>query len=612
MQGRKSMLVLAVGLAAALVARSGEPMPRRDADGVPLPAGVLARLGSARFRPGASVKDMAVSPDGRLLAAVYLPNDYCDLWNTATGKRVRRIDLHRISAFADSQLRFTDRGATLVVVTAYKTVQVRWFEVATGKEQRRLELLSRRGDSPVLAPSAGLVAIRGLDRSVRIYNLANGSEVCHWQVGGRIAVGLSFSPDGRRLAVCDLTNSVRIHDTSTGQRLRTLKRDRFSVGWVIYSQNGQALVTRIYDRDDHEHTGAVSIWDPATGKERSRLRGSIWYGIPLAISADAKTVATGGEDNAIELWDSATGRKLRQLQTRALPMRACFFPDGKTIAVSSNSGTITLWDVNTGRLLPISPDPVTAVSAVWFSADGRQVIGSADRLMAWDAANGRLVREYPASSATPFPYALSVDGALAASAGREHDLPAIDLWDTRSGKQVRTLRPPGNEPIMALRFTPDGHRLISGGGDETVRVWEVATGRVLYTLEGHGAVVNRLAISRDGRWLASASDRGRADPDVRLWDLSKGREVRHFHPRFAWASALAFSSDGRYLAVGGEAPHGGERSVAQVWETATGKEWRVFTGPKGGISCVAWSPDDRMLAVGDRAMMEIGANDHTV
>lgn len=603
------LMLVTLTLAAVLSCRAGEPAPRRDADGEPLPAGVLARLGSARLRPGASWTDLAVSPDGRLLASVYMVNGDCDLWSPSTGKLVRRIDLHLVTGYWYTRLAFTDGGKTLLALTAGKTIKARWLDAATGTERRRLELGPCHGDMPMaLAPRAGLAAVASsMDRMVRIYNLADGALVCGWQVNGRMAVGLDFSPDGRRLAVCDRTDTVRIHDTATGAQSMALRRDNLPIVRVAYARTGRTLVTRSLDRDDN--ADALSVWSTATGRERRRLKGSSSYHLALAISTDGRTIATGGMDKDLLLLDAATGKEPRRLRTWPMSMQAVFFPDGKTLAVASNSGTITLWDVNSGKLVPVSPDPLTEVKQLAFSADGRTVIGSAERVIAWDAATGRAVRRFPASSDVPLLNALAPDGSLLAMAGEEHELPVVYLLDARTGKRVHTLQAKGDEPMASLRFTPDSRQLVSGGWDQKARVWDVATGRPIYELQGHNGLVDLLAISGDGRWLATASSRS-GDRDVRLWDLANGREVRRFQVRHGWASALAFSHNGRYLA-GGESDPGAETVDVQVWETATGKERLELAGHKEFISGVAWSPDDRMLATASRAR-ERGTGDQGV
>jgi WD40 repeat protein len=96
-----------------------------------------------------------------------------------------------------------------------------------------------------------------------------------------------------------------------------------------------------------------------------------------------------------------------------------------------------------------------------------------------------------------------------------------------------------SDSVNAVTFSPDGKQLASVSDDETVRLWDAATGAVLQTLEGHSDSVNAVAFSSDGKQLASASD----DKIVRLWDAATGAVLQTLEID-AVVSTLSFSSDG--------------------------------------------------------------------
>jgi hypothetical protein len=98
--------------------------------------------------------------------------------------------------------------------------------------------------------------------------------------------------------------------------------------------------------------------------------------------------------------------------------------------------------------------------------------------------------------------------------------------------------------VNSIAFSPDGRRLASASADKTMRLWDVASGAAVRTLEGHQDAVNGVAFSPDGRWLASAS----ADKTVRLWDVASGAAVRTLEGHQGWVFGVAFSPDGRRLA----------------------------------------------------------------
>jgi small GTP-binding protein len=163
----------------------------------------------------------------------------------------------------------------------------------------------------------------------------------------------------------------------------------------------------------------------------------------------------------------------------------------------------------------------------------------------------------------------------------------VKLWEVASGKLLRTLEGHGGI-VFSLAFDPAGRMLASGSGDHTVRLWDVVSGKPLRTLEGHKGVARSLAFDQVGRTLASGND----DHTVKLWEVASGK-LLHTLGHKGRVTSLAFDSVGRTLASGSNV-----HSV-KLWEVASGRLLRTLVEDRKEIVfSVAFNPEGRTLASG--------------
>jgi Flp pilus assembly protein TadD len=179
--------------------------------------------------------------------------------------------------------------------------------------------------------------------------------------------------------------------------------------------------------------------------------------------------------------------------------------------------------------------------------------------------------------------AFSPDGQRLASASSDQ---TVKIWETATGKELLALK--GHADVVdSVAFSPDGQRLASASNDQTVKIWDSATGKELFALKDHAGWVWSVAFSPDGRRLASSAN---MDGTVKIWDSATGNELVAFKGHASAVRSVAFSPDGQRLATGSD------DQTVRIWDTATGRELLALKGHADAVRKVAFSPDGERLA----------------
>ncbi|HEX8089624.1 MAG TPA: hypothetical protein VF762_12255, partial [Blastocatellia bacterium] len=166
----------------------------------------------------------------------------------------------------------------------------------------------------------------------------------------------------------------------------------------------------------------------------------------------------------------------------------------------------------------------------------------------------------------------------------------VRLWDAATGKLLRPLEGP-EDVIWSVAFDPTGKTLAGGSDDNTVRLWDAATGKLLRTLEGHQGVIWSVAFDPTGKTLAV----GGGDYTVRLWDAATGKLLRTLEGHTGYVDVLTFSMDGRLLASKSN------DGTLRLWSCETWETVAVIPELKssGWTPCLAFHPTLPLIATSD-------------
>jgi WD40 repeat protein len=387
------------------------------------------------------------------------------------------------------------------------------------------------------------------------------------------------SPSGGLFAPAGAFGGTPVYRSTTGKRIATLPEAR----GAQFSPDGQRLAIR---------GDETVIWAVGSRRPRAISAGSVRG---VAFSPDGRLVVSPSSNKrTARVWDSTSGDLLAELPPR--PPRYHYevtlddpypepSPPGGAAQGSSQAGGGGL-----GPAFELKP-------AAGFSPDGGLVAtwgrpkGGAQL---WLPFGTRELARVRAGSYSPIfssllllPTAVSRDGRLVATAGRNHE---IEVWDSRDGRRLSTLRG-STDYVSAIAFNPDGDLLAAASFDTSVRIWRVTDGGLVQALGGHTGRVGGVAFSPDGSLVASASEDGTA----RIWRLRDGELVRVLREPTGPVTSVSFSADGESVVTAGG------KGIARVWSTGSWRQKAVLgpTRPAALVLEAVFSRDGRYVATLD-------------
>jgi len=494
-----------------------------------------------------AIYSVAFTPDGKRLASSSTDKSV-RVWDLVRGKASLVLNGHDNGVLS---VHFDPSGRLLASGSMDRTVRL--WDARSGALVR--ELLGHRG--PIrgvrFSPNGRLIASSSNDRTVRLWDARSGAELgvlrghpgsvtriafspdmttlvattetgalMLWDLAARVVRselaahtglvwGLAYSTDGTRLLTGSFDYAVALWDTKRGggPRSKRLGSHSDAAMGVAFASAGRKLVTSSNDR-------SIRVWDVPSGRVTRVLSKQAGRVRTVAVAPDGKQVASAADDRSVRLLELASGVETHFFGGhRGRVQDVAFSPDGKMLASGGYDLTVRLWDTVKGGSLRTLKGHSGAIHAVRF-ARGVVASGSFDgSIRLWDPGSGRQLERIE-HGAHLRALDISRDGKLLVSGGEDK---AVRLWTLPATQPARLLgRLDGR--VLDIRFDSNATHIVAACSDGSTHVWNIAT-KSKRVLRGHSGEVNRVAVSDDGKLIATTSD----DTTVRTWQLDSGQPL---------------------------------------------------------------------------------------
>ncbi len=344
---------------------------------------------------------------------------------------------------------------------------------------------------------------------------------------------------------------------------------------IMFSPEGKILAAAVFEK--------VYLWDTATGNLLGTLRPSDEGCEAIAFAPDGRCLASA-DGKMVRLWDVRARKELRRWEAHTDSVCSLSFsPDGRLLASGGWDRAARLWDPDTGKELRCFNSHRGAVLSVAFSPDGKQFAslgGDGDyTAYLWNPTTGQFLRRLSGGNGWVSRLTFSADGTLLAVAGAK-----VMLWDIAVGKEHEP-RSGHKDTVCSLALSSNGKTLATRSTDRTIRLWDLGTGRETHQIGLSDRRLGSVAYSPDGRTLAWQDETDLCFADARTGE----RVARQKMEQLGWGT-IAFAPDGHRVAVG----HPDQK--VRLWDRAAGKAVAIFAGNKDMINAVAFAPDGKTLA----------------
>ncbi len=511
-------------------------------------------------------------------------------WNALTGEP--GLTLAEGHAYLASTAVFFPGGRRLLTAAVDNTARI--WDVGTGGQLFRLDR-SGRSAAATLSHHAKWIATGGDDKSAQLWDASNGRRLKKFEAHLAEVTAVAFSPDDRLLATGDTKGRVKLWNIDEGRVVAKLDGHSRRISAIAFLSDGSRVLTASGDK-------TIGQWDVATGQELTKLilkhPDSILAMQPIP---GGDSIVTSCADRKLRVWNTGDAKITQTLG----PFEGDIFSlnvssDGqRLLTANSEERTVRLWDLESGREVQ-SPQPGGKLGPLvdlklhggllWSTAflpgtDDVLTVGGSDARL-WDVKTGREKMSFSPHGAVASAR-FSAKGDLIVTGSWDN---SAKIWNAQTGKVIRKLEGGHTSFVNTAVFSPDGQTVLTASDDGTAKLWNVETGEITLSLAGHKDRVRSATYSPNGEFIVTTS----SDATARLWKAGSGEFVREFQGHEYAVLCAEFSQDGRWLVTGSE------DKTSRVWNVETAENLLSLSGHTASVTSVGFSPDMARVITGSQ------------
>lgn len=550
------------------------------------------------------ITDISFSSQGRQIATSGFDGT-ARIWDTTTGAELARLEHNgRIKSLA-----FTadDRQVTIgsdsfgKAKYLYDPYDVNQAHLWSWEEDRLVSRLMDNGGVYQLEVSSDrkTVVTSGTDNMIRVWNTETGHQITkNWP--NHDWVYFCLSAGGQALAIGDSRNfTILIKALDNDKVLAYLEHDQ-TVHDFTLSPDSQKLASLV------PKLNQIWLWDVKTATVIARIKtpslsfseGSIiryWHRSQLLFSPDTSLLAFI-KDSSVLLWDTISGRQVLKLEHNGAIRLIDFEKESRfVLTLASDRGqsdtvrdTVYIWDLKNGEEIMVVSHKQQILSVKLSPDSTLLAIATSKCLEIWDVKKKKLIHtinhEYEVYRQGEMAIDFSASGKRLATGGG--DL-TVRIWNVDTGLEIARL--PHSNNVKKVKFLVDESLLMTWDYSQVARVWHIHKETEQYQFSHGGAIVDIVHPDRSGRALTADGS------IVNVWDTSTGLKIAKFQ-HVGNHRSMALSSDGNQL-VSIVSSAGSHKSFANVWDVNTQQKMFQLVHD-GSINQVIFSADNhRILTV---------------